>query len=60
MNTLLWVLVMAAVINTLAFFINVASGRVPEMTPAGRVVDVGYTLVIGCWAFWLIAKGGAL
>lgn len=59
MNTLLWVLVVAAGLNTLALLINVATGVFPQITPWSRVANAAYTLVIGCWAFWLIAKGGA-
>lgn len=59
MNTLLWVLVMAGVLNTLSLFVNVATGVFPQITPWTRVADAAYTLVIGCWALWLIAQGGA-
>lgn len=56
METLLWVLIVVSVLNTLGVFWQAWRGRFEPLTMTDRAIDWVYTAGMGAWAFWLLAR----
>ena len=59
MTTLLWVLIVYSAINTIAAIGCLFAKRFPMQTPLTRFFDAIFSLCIGAWALWLLAKGSS-
>lgn len=58
MSALLWVLIVVAVLHLVSLVAGFYGGRAAgPRTPVIAGLDMAYTLTLGAWAVWLLAKG---
>jgi hypothetical protein len=56
-STFLWILVSMGVVNTVAVLFQAARGWPDPVKPSHRVIDAAYTLGVGMFALWFLARG---
>lgn len=57
MNALLWILIIMGALHLLALvWGHYGAKPLPERTPFARAVDMSYTIGMGVWAVWLLAR----
>ncbi len=58
MKSILMTLVIMAALNTLILLWNGLTKTLPVITPSVMFLDAVYSLGMGGWALWLLARGG--